>query len=141
MKDQYVFPALFGHDIPNQVGVAFPDIPGCTAQGDDDLDAIQQAREALSLHLYAMEKDGDVIPEPSRIQDIKPESYETVVLIDVYMPYFRSVMDERAETRTVTLPHWLNSAAKKAKINVSQLLQEALMQKLSVKREVIAARG
>ena len=75
MKNQYVFPALFGHDIPNQVGVAFPDIPGCTAQGDDDLDAIQ--------HLYAMEKDGDVIPEPSRIQDIKPESYETVVLIDV----------------------------------------------------------
>ena len=49
MKNQYVFPALFGHDIPNQVGVAFPDIPGCTAQGDDDLDAIQQAREALSL--------------------------------------------------------------------------------------------
>lgn len=83
MKDQYVFPALFGHDIPNQVGVAFPDIPGYTAQGDDDLDAIQQAREALSLHLYAMEKDGDVIPEPSRIQDIKPESYETIVLIDV----------------------------------------------------------
>ena len=39
--------------------------------------------EALSLHLYAMEKDGDVIPEPLRIQDIKPESYETVVLIDV----------------------------------------------------------
>ena len=139
MKDQYVFPALFGHDLSDQVGVAFPDIPGCTAQGNDDMDAITQAREALSLHLYAMEKDGDIIPEPSRIQDIKPESYETVVLIDVYMPYFRSSMDEKAETRTVTLPHWLNSAAKKAKVNVSRLLQEALMQKLNIKREIITA--
>ena len=139
MKDQYVFPALFGHDLPNQVGVAFPDIPGCTAQGDNDMDAIRQAREALSLHLYSMEKDGDIIPEPSRIQDIKTENYETVVLIDVYMPYFRSSMDEKAETRTVTLPHWLNSAAKKAKINFSQLLQEALMQKLNIKREIVTA--
>lgn len=137
MKEQYVFPALFGHDIPNQVGVAFPDIPGCTAQGDNDLDAIQQAREALCLHLYSMEKDGDVIPEPSPVQNIKPESYESIVLIDVYMPYFRAYMDEKAETRTVTIPHWLNSAAKKAKINVSQLLQEALMQRLNIKRETV----
>ena len=137
MKDQYVFPALFGHDLPDQVGVAFPDIPGCTAQGNNDIDAIKQAREALCLHLYSMEKDGDIIPEPSRIQDIKPEKYESVVLIDVFMPYFRSCMDEKAETRTVTLPHWLNSAAKKAKLNVSQLLQEALMQKLNIKRETV----
>ena len=53
MQDRYVFPALFGYDIPGQVGVWFPDLPGCTSQSDNDVDALRDARDALSALGYS----------------------------------------------------------------------------------------
>ena len=58
--------------------------------------------------------------------------------VRVYMPQFREYIYNKAENRTVTLPHWLNKAAKNAGINFSQLLQEAIMQKLGISREVVS---
>ena len=137
MQDFYVYPAIFGYeDENNQVGVYFPDIPGCTAQGTGYADAVEQAQGALSLHLWSMEEDGDYIPAPSRVQDIKPEADEFVTIIKIFMPAYRREMNSRAENRTITIPHWLNRAAKKARINFSQLMQEAIMQKLGISSEV-----
>ena len=136
MQDRYVFPALFGYDVQGQVGICFPDLPGCTAQSSSDIEALQAAREALSLHLYYMEKDGDDIPEPSCIRDLKPDADEVVVLIEVTLPFFREYMDNKAVNRTVTLPNWLNREAKAANINFSQILQDALMERLSIHREI-----
>ena len=136
MQDRYVFPALFGYDVPGQVGVCLPDLPGCTAQSSSDIEALKNAREALSLHLYYMEKDGDEIPSPSQIKDLKPDADEAVVLVDVFMPFFREHMDNKAVNRTVTLPSWLNREAKAANINFSQILQDALMERLNIHREI-----
>ena len=137
MQDFYVYPAIFGYEDENkQVGVYFPDIPGCTAQGTGYADAVEQAQGALSLHLWSMEEDGDYIPAPSRIQDIKPDTDEFVTIVKVFMPAYRKEMSSRAENKTITLPHWLNQAAKKAKINFSQLMQEAIMQKLGISNEI-----
>lgn len=136
MQDRYVFPALFGYDIPGQIGVWFPDLPGCTSQSANDFDALNDAREALSLHLYSMEKDGDPIPEPSPIKDLKPDEDEAVVLVDVFMPFFREHMENKAVNRTVTLPNWLNREARAANLNFSQILQDGLMERLGVRREI-----
>ena len=46
-------------------GVYFPDLPGCVASGDSVEQAAQMAKESLSMHYYALEKDGDEIPAPS----------------------------------------------------------------------------
>ena len=35
--------------------------------------------------------------------------------------------------RNVTLPNWLNQAAEQAKVNVSKVLQEALIERLQVR--------
>lgn len=141
MQDFYVYPAIFGYEDENkQVGVYFPDIPGCTAQGTGYAEAIEQAQGALSLHLWSMEEDGDYIPAPSRIQDIKTEDDEFVTIIKVFMPAYRQVMDSHAENRTVTLPHWLNKAAKSAGVNFSQLLQEAIIQKLGISSNFMSER-
>ncbi len=137
LQDFYVYPAIFGYEDENkQVGVYFPDIPGCTAQGTGYADAVEQAQGALSLHLWSMEEDGDYIPAPSRVQDIKPDTDEFVTIVKVFMPAYRKEMDSRAENKTITLPHWLNQAAKRAKINFSQLLQEAIMKKLGISNEI-----
>ena len=53
---------------------------------------------------------------------------------DVDFAEYRRRMDNKTVRRNVTLPNWLNQEAEKAHINVSGVLQEALMMKLGVHR-------
>lgn len=43
-------------------GVYFPDLPGCISFEKNIEDTIKMAREALDIHIYEMEKDGDDYP-------------------------------------------------------------------------------
>ena len=47
---------------------------------------------------------------------------------------YRNRLDNKAVRRNVTLPNWLNQEAEKSHLNVSKVLQEALMAKLGVSR-------
>jgi predicted RNase H-like HicB family nuclease len=64
-----VYPALLVKDTgaaPDApIGVIFPDLPGCTSQGDDPRHAAEMALEALALHAESMVADGEDLPEPS----------------------------------------------------------------------------
>ena len=51
-------------------GIVFPDFPGCVTTGKNMNDALRRAREALELHLQAMVKDGDRIPEESDLEKV-----------------------------------------------------------------------
>jgi post-segregation antitoxin (ccd killing protein) len=42
-------------------------------------------------------------------------------------------MNKKSVRRNVSIPAWLNQAAEEAHINVSRVLQEALMEKLGVR--------
>lgn len=98
----------------------------------DDKDALLSARELLGCVLYGLEEDGEDIPAPTPLSDIKIQDNEKVVLIDVYMPSVRMAEDNRSVNRTVTLPAWLNAAAVERNINFSQTLQEALREKIHI---------
>jgi predicted RNase H-like HicB family nuclease len=52
-------------------GVVFPDFPGCISAGDNFADAVRMAHEALSFHVKGMKEDGEEIPDPSALEDIK----------------------------------------------------------------------
>ena len=45
--------------------ISFPDLPGCFSYGDNLAEAQRMAKEAASLHVYGMERDGDEIPTPT----------------------------------------------------------------------------
>ena len=107
MNDRYVFPAYFCYDVDGQVGVVFPDLPGCVSQGDDEEDALRLAREALTFHLWGMEEDEEDIPKPTSAKKLKPGTDQVVALIDVFMPPFRERMKNKAVTKTVTVPRCL----------------------------------
>ncbi len=47
-------------------GVYFPDLLGCVSLGENFEAALKNAEDALGLHLYGMEKDGEAIPAPSK---------------------------------------------------------------------------
>ncbi len=133
MKERYIYPAFFCYDEGEEIGVVFPDLPGCVSQGAPEEEALRMAREALSLHLFSMEEDDDDIPESSPPRELSPEKNQVIVLVDVFMPSFREKMNNKAVNRMVTLPRWLDTEAKAAKINYSRVLQEGLKSRLGVK--------
>lgn len=130
-KERYFYPAIFQYEEGQEISVTFPDL-NCATCGVDDKDALLSARELLGCVMYGLEEDGEIIPEPTPLADIKVQDNEKVVLIDVYMPSIRTAQENRSVNRTVTLPAWLNAAAVERGINFSQTLQDALREKIHV---------
>lgn len=88
MKTQYTFPAhcYFDND---GISIEFPDLPGCLPCAHNQDEALRNAKEALSLHLYGMVRDGDPIPEPTPVSQLKPKIGGVVILIDWILPTVR----------------------------------------------------
>ena len=127
--ERYFYPAVFSYEPGQEIAVDFPDLH-CATSGTNDDDALLSARELLGCVLNGMEEDGEEIPAPTPLADVKTEPNERAVLIDVYMPSVRQAHSNRSVNRTVTLPAWLNAAALERNINFSQTLQDALKSQL-----------
>lgn len=126
---RYFYPAVFTYEPDREIAAVFPDLDVATS-GVDEADALLSARELLGITMHGLEQDGASIPTPSHINDIPLEANERAVLVDVYMPSIRLASMNRAVSRTVTLPAWLNAQAMERGFNFSQVLQEALKEKL-----------
>jgi predicted RNase H-like HicB family nuclease len=135
VKSRYTFPAIF-HFADDGISIEYPDLPGCLSCADTEEEAFKMAKEALQLHLYGMEQDGDIIPEPSKIKNIHLEENQTVVLVEVFMPAFRDKMANKAVNKMVTLPRWLNELADRENVNCSQVFQNALKEYLDVEKRL-----
>lgn len=121
--------AVFEKGIEN-FGVWFPDLPGCISMGEDFAEAMQNAQEALGLHLWGLEEDGNPIPEATYPPfDDVPEG-AVLAAVTVYPDLVRQEMNNRAIRTNVSLPAWLKSAAEAAGLNYSQVLQAALIERL-----------
>lgn len=127
--ERYFYPALFTYEPGEEIAIVFPDLDVATS-GINDHDALLSARELLGCALYGMEEDGETIPEPSPLSAVVTAANERAVLVDVYMPSIREAQHNKSVNRTVTLPAWLNAAAMEVNLNFSQVLQEALKQRL-----------
>jgi predicted RNase H-like HicB family nuclease len=114
--------------------VFFPDLPGCISVGKTFEETRLHAAEALGLHIYGMEKDGDELPAASDAKDIDPEDIEGCIVspVTVYPDLFRHEMDNRAVRTNTTIPAWLKEMAEANRINYSQVLTTALMEMLNV---------
>ena len=132
LPDRYVYPVVFTYyGDGKEIAALFPDLD-CATSGINDEDALFSARELLGGRLALLEEDGEDIPAPTPLQDVKLGENERAALVDVYMPAIRMANNNRAVNRTVTLPAWLNAAAQEQSINFSQVLQEALKLKLNI---------
>jgi len=118
--------------------VEVPDLEILT-EGKDMNDAFEMARDAMELKCVSLEDAKQEIPTPSKIRDLDifkctfAKEGETIIsLIDMDSTEYRRKIDTRTVRRNVALPSWLNYEAEKAGINVSRVLQEALMNVLGV---------
>lgn len=98
-----------------------------TAKGEKQSDAIDAAKKAVYLWALSEENAGKSIPKPFSANGIIAKPGQIVTLVDV------SLEDQqRMVQKSIAIPFWLNELAEKENINLSQVLQEGLKEKLHI---------
>lgn len=130
----YVYPAVFTACDEGGYAIQFPDLPGTNSQGADMSEGMSMARDALIMWLDMLVDDGRPIPEASRPQDIHCAGNQFVTLVDADLDAYRRRKDSRAVKKTLTIPSWMNTMAEEAGLSCSQVLQDALRERLGVSK-------
>lgn len=65
--------AYLHKDKNSDYGVSFPDFPGCVTAGSSLDEARRMAADALAFHIEGMREDGESIPEPSTLDDLRSD--------------------------------------------------------------------
>ena len=135
-----VYPAVFT-EVDGAILVEVPDLEILT-EGKDFNNAIEMARDAIELKCVSMEDGGEEIPKPSDVSTIdlskttfSGEGKTIISLVDVDSAEYRRKIDTKTVRRNVALPSWLNYEAEHAGVNVSRVLQDALMSVLGVQKK------
>lgn len=127
-----IYPIIITQTGKDDFFVQIPDMDIAT-QGTSLENAIDMARDAISLMAVDMEDDGRKLPAASEMSSLKTEnSSDIVTLVDADIDAYRRMLDNRAVRKNCTIPSWLNEMAEQANINFSAVLQEALKQRLQI---------
>lgn len=127
------YPAVFHKAEEGGFWISFPDIPECLTQGEDMSEAYEMAVEALGLAITSREEEHQLIPaasDPSSLS-LDPDSFLAVIEFD--MLAYKKRTNSRAVKKTLSIPEWLNEAAIDMGLNFSQVLQEALMERIQMR--------
>ena len=123
------YPAVFHKAEEGGFWISFPDFPECLTEGDDMQQAYEMAVEALGLVLTGRAEEKEEIPKPTEVDQISVDD-GVLVIVEFDMMEYQRKHNSRAVKKTLSIPEWLNDAAIKAGVNFSQVLQEALMEKV-----------
>lgn len=129
---KYIYPAIFTPEENGGYSVSFPDIDGCYTCGDDLGQSLSMANDALSLMLVHFEDEKRDIPTPSNISELSMEDKEFATLISADTTVYRRTLNNIAVKKTLSIPAWMNEAATAAGVNFSQVLQDALKERLGI---------
>jgi len=100
-------------------------------EGTDLADAIFMARDAIGIMGIQYEDDGKEIPMAGSGRQMAKEG-DITTLVDVDFVEYRRKYDNRMVKKNCTIPFSLCEAAEKAGINFSNVLREALKEKLNL---------
>ena len=112
--------------------MTFPDLPGCVTEGHSVLEAITNAQDAAGGWILDELEDGNPIPSASKITDIDIGNGDFADLIVLDMDTYSAKYGSKSVRKNFTIPSWLNTAAEKHHINFSEVLQEALVERLNL---------
>ena len=129
---KYIYPACFFPEDNGQYSVIFPDLGGIATYGNNLVDAMCMATDLLCTWILECKKDQERLPEPTNMQEIELNdkgAFMSLIVADIEAYTARN---NRAVKKTLTIPAWLNEIAEKENINFSQLLQNALKERLHI---------
>lgn len=131
MDNRLFYPAIFHKAEEGGFWISFPDFPECFTQGETMEAAYEMAIDALGLCISDMEQSGIPIPKATTPASIKLSPDSLLLVIEFNMTEYKRKHNSKAVKKTLSIPEWLNEEALALGINFSQVLQEALIQKIS----------
>ena len=129
---KYFYPAVFTKEDGGLYSVEFRDLESCYTCGDDINDAILNAQDVLAMVLCRYEKEGIDIPKPSEIKNMEVNDKSFVSYVVADRNAYRRIHNNKAIKKTLTIPEWMNEIATAQNINFSQVLQDALSEKIGI---------
>jgi conserved hypothetical protein len=131
MKKIYFYPAIFQVE-EDGYSVFVPDIPGCMTQGDTMEEALAMVQEAIGLMLE------DVAPADYPAASLPPDLGLEKDQFALMVPFDKLAYDKKynakAVKKTLSVPKWLDTLATEHNVNFSNILQNALMHELGVRK-------
>jgi predicted RNase H-like HicB family nuclease len=127
-----VYPVVFSPETEGDFCVYAPDLPGCVTSAETYAEGIEKIRDGICGMLYIMERDKMPIPEPSAPNAVELETGDVVALVDVNITEYKRRIGSRAVRRTISIPEWMDEAAMRNNISLSQVTQDALSVRLSI---------
>ncbi|MBQ8231074.1 MAG: type II toxin-antitoxin system HicB family antitoxin [Lachnospiraceae bacterium] len=124
------YPAIFHTAEEGGFWITFPDIPECITQGDNMQQAYEMAVDALELAITSRIEEHLEVPSASEPHGIIIESGSFCVIVEFDLLAYKKKTNSKAVKKTLSIPSWLNEEATALGLNFSQVLQEALMQKI-----------
>ena len=135
-KMKVVYPTLI--EKSDDIYLVFvPDLMIYT-EGKDLADAIEMARDAISLKCLSIEDSKKEIPGPSNYEKAidlaksihEGESFDytkgIITTVDADLTRYRKKLDKKMVRKNLTIPSWMNVEAKRLNLNISRVLQDAL---------------
>jgi len=141
-KEVYMISAYPACFIKDESGyyVVFPDLRYLATCAPSLEEGLSAAIDCLAGYLYSCRQSGESVPEPSPMQNLQPEAIAGemelqpaeafINMIAVDVEEYARVHFEKSVKKTLTIPVWMNKAALKRGLNFSQVLQEALTERL-----------
>ena len=130
-KELTVYTAIFTkmNDDGNYYIIDFIDLKNCITEGTTIQEAYYMAQDAMGLFLDELVK----FPEPTLdFSNINLKDNQFISFISIDMDYYRKKYNNKSVKKTLSIPCWLDTIAEKENINFSQLLQEAIKNKLKI---------
>ena len=134
MKNTDVYVAIFNY-ADDGITVTFPDFATLIAEGATEEEAYISAQDALEGYI-AFKYKGAVPPKPVLVnQLLKKENFnqnKRVQLIRIHNEKVRAILQRERVRRNITLPKYIDDAAKLANVNVSEITAKALKHALNI---------
>ena len=125
------YPAIFHKAEEGGFWVSFPDFPECLTEGDDMAEAYEMAVDALGLTITDKMQGAEELPKATEEDQVNAEE-GFLVVVEFDLMEYRKKHSSRAVKKTLSIPEWLNEEALARNINFSQVLQDALIEKINI---------
>ena len=130
-KMKAYYPALFVEE-DGKFNVTFPDVPEAITCGDSLEHAVEMAKECLGLCLDIKRGNDEEFPKRSNPSSISCEKGQFILMIEFDSIEFNKRYNSKSVRKNVTIPAWLADIAEERNINFSNILQNALIEKLGL---------
>lgn len=111
-------------------GIWFPDLPGCISAAPTSSQVIEQAPDALAQWLEQALVDGDVLPKPRPMEEIRNDEWVREALAKGHIPIVVPIPFSELQVDTETLKA-IDAAAEKRGLSRTAFLRQTVLEKVA----------